>query len=161
MAGSRRPGSSTIDLKPTVWIRCGSKKCTQAVKHEVEHLNYLRTFSHGPVHVSQNAPHLATQSSALELLTADMSTAGQTSGPMVPRYEYIAYYDARRNPLTCGIELEIRMTEGDDSNSTSTQRAIIGGMIMFRGRVYGLTTAHALQFESPEREAPELSLIHI
>lgn len=51
MAGYVTGRATAVQLKPTVWIRCGGKKCRKVIRKAVDDLDYLRSFSQGPVEV--------------------------------------------------------------------------------------------------------------
>ncbi|KAH8731768.1 hypothetical protein GQ44DRAFT_721947 [Phaeosphaeriaceae sp. PMI808] len=59
MSGKVLPGHLTVLLKPTIWLRCGSKPCQKAVQIAVEDIGHILRF---PVHVTQFPPRPASGS---------------------------------------------------------------------------------------------------
>lgn len=59
MAGYVTGRATAVQLKPTVWIRCGGKKCRKVIRKAVDDLYYLRSFSQGLVEVRIRAPRPA------------------------------------------------------------------------------------------------------
>jgi hypothetical protein len=60
MVGEANDQSDSVELKPTVWIRCGSRKCKKAVAEAVDDLKYVHAFSKGRVQIHRGAPRLAS-----------------------------------------------------------------------------------------------------
>lgn len=154
MAGYQRPGSQIVCMLPSVWIKCGSKKCVKLMKQEVEHLAYLKTFSCGSVVVSQEAPRLAmqpTQTSAL----GGHTTSGAFSTFVVTEERpdvVFAHVNPQTRWTTCGIHLEVQ-GHGGQIDFVLSNRAVIGGLIEFQGSLYGLTTAHVFLEDRENNES--------
>lgn len=125
MVGESTKGSSVVQLKPTVWVRCGSKRCQAVIKAAVDDLAYLRAFSHGTVHVGIYAPRPAgreAEDSAFFGVQSDTLIVDQLCG----------------NSSACGLRLRIVSSQEPERVST------IGGFIVVNDRSYGMTTAHTL-----------------
>jgi hypothetical protein len=85
MAGEATGKSSRVTLRPTIWIRCGSKQCQKSVQQAINDLDYLPKIK---ISVQISAPRPASTSKSAWIATVK---AGSSS--------------------VCG--LEVRMTSGD------------------------------------------------
>lgn len=133
MTGEEDPGSANVQLRPTIWIKCGSRRCKNAIRQEVQHLAYLQAFSKGRVQVHLGAP-----------IYASYSHAGSGSGnPFMQLPEgfgrlVMLFPDRSSHSSACGIQLK---HISDLPGNVETTR-VIGGAISVDNMVYGLTTAH-------------------
>jgi hypothetical protein len=132
MAGELKKGSQDVHLKPTVWIRCGSKKCREKVKAAVDDLSYLRSFSRGTVQVGLHAPRAAGKDSE----ESENGSYYEQQNEMTLIVEQIS-----NSSSACGLRLQILTSNYE---KITTRFATIGGLIQVNGAVYGLTTAHSL-----------------
>lgn len=132
MAGTADNDFSTVELKPTVWIRCGSKRCQKAVAQAVEDLIYLHTFAKGRIQVHRRAPSFATG------IPENVSTDFQ----LLPAVQETPTVHLLSPSTNSAIGTKVRFTLG--WNGLVRERmSTIGGLIRVDGQVYGLTTAHA------------------
>jgi hypothetical protein len=130
MVGEADTQSQNIIMKPTVWIRCGSKKCKKAIQEAVSDLEYIQTFSRGRVRVNLRAPLPAGDSEKLAIHNVldnqDLILQLQCNGSMLN---------------SCGKKLRI-MNPADATGIAWT--STIGGLIRVDRCVYALTTAHSI-----------------
>ena len=129
MVGEVDSKTQYVTMKPTVWIRCGSKKCRKAVQKAVDDLHYLQIFSRGRVQVHLHAPWPAGDSG--------LDALGEQYGHDSLQLQLQHY------PMSsaCGAKLLISVKSGDAKQLwTST----IGGLIRVDNHVYALTTAHSI-----------------
>jgi hypothetical protein len=141
MSGQLRPGLQNVVLRPTIWIRCGSSKCREAVQRAVADLQYTRQF---PVHITQHAPRPAGWKRDFE-----EPGSSRHDGKTLP--DQLPVLDDRGQDLViqvqalssnhnsaCGLRIHIRDTNGVQYVCR------LGGLICFNDIVLGLTTAHAI-----------------
>ena len=146
MAGDARDKSGTVELKPTVWIRCGSPKCKKAVIEAVKDLSYIHLFSRGSIRVHLNAPWPAANSVG-EVLSAIEEPVSESQHRGFNRvrspFEGMAGLQVRvmlpENSSACGMRVSITSVQ----NSRIAHNCVIGGLIRVDGIVYGLTTGHS------------------
>lgn len=79
MVGEAKSPTDFVELKPTVWIRCGSRRCKKAVSEAVKDLRYLHVFSKGRVHVHRRAPRLASSPQTATTKTVQFSATATPS----------------------------------------------------------------------------------
>lgn len=60
MTGTRSGLSDVVEMKPTVLIRCGSRRCQRAVANAVKELGYLKAFSRDRIILHHRPPRLAS-----------------------------------------------------------------------------------------------------
>jgi hypothetical protein len=118
-----------LEMIPTILIRCGGKRCKKAVENAVDDLDYLKNFSQGRVVVHRQAPRFAsTTPNSRDLSLRPLSLSDE------PRSVEVAVSE---NASACGLPIRTKHL-GLDRFCT------LGGLIQVNGKVYGLTTAHAL-----------------
>jgi hypothetical protein len=158
MSGKVVHGRSTIALRPTIWIRCGSKECQKAVQKNIAHISVLQRF---PIHVTLHAPRPAgsardqvsiSRSSfrSSDIVEDEIVTIGSV-GPHVVlgtredtctisttalKIKVQPLLDNHHSP--CGLRVHLHNREGAGYACT------IGGLIRLDGTIVGLTTAHAI-----------------
>ncbi|KAK7180774.1 hypothetical protein PSPO01_13216 [Paraphaeosphaeria sporulosa] len=140
MAGYVTKKDTTVELKPTVCIRCTSKTCRKEFEKAVKDLDYLVSFCSGGVEVRLGAPHLAaTEAEALPLTAGAQKELPIQEENNINQVRMIQpWIDG---DSACGLKLKISTTVNDtDIESIST----IGGLIKVDGKIYGLTTAHGM-----------------
>lgn len=138
MVGQVDSNNRSVEMKPTVWIRCGSRRCRDAVQKAVADLHSLHTFSKGPVQVHLRSP----------ITAASWTTIARSGIPI-----------SGRNPNNVEIEvLEPSYSSACGISVRVTNRATmevrywkIGGVINLNSTYYGLSTAHAI-FDVCERD---------
>lgn len=59
MAGYAARGSDNVDMWPTVWLRCGGKKCRKEVRSAVRVLKYVQDFAARRIEIRCRAPYPA------------------------------------------------------------------------------------------------------
>ena len=128
MAGKIDVKTGKVELKPAVWIRCGSRRCQKAITQAVEDLGYLQAFSRGPVRVHRKAPRFAANSTRI---------SPQDRGPLASPSLQILFSEIGS---ACGATISFSFPNGSLSKRTST----LGGLIRVDNKIYGLTTAHAI-----------------
>ncbi|KAL1633086.1 hypothetical protein SLS56_003157 [Neofusicoccum ribis] len=153
MAGYAKENDLKVDLRPTVWLRCGSKKCRKAVRSAVQPLAYLNDFVNKRIEIRCRGPYPAafvpiepTQPGIrvvddncvihLHVETADnqqSSACGTRLLVTVCREEEIV---AQQSSTIGGmISLPTRKTTSEDSTATVPDHKSI---------LHGLTTGHGL-----------------
>jgi hypothetical protein len=132
MLGEADTITQVVHLKPTVVIRCGSKRCQKAVENSVNDLGYLKAFSKGRIRVHHGAPIPAGR---MGFSSTSKINDLHEEGPM-PLVD-IEFSDAS----TCGAR--IRFSTGSSESYRETF-ATIGGLIKVDELVYGLTAAHSM-----------------
>jgi len=143
MVGQLNGRATTVDLKPTVWITCRSRRCKKAIKVEVKRLSYIRLFSQGPVQVRIRGPRLAGEivdeggDAKLHILIPNKQSPIQAQdGSDWSRLEIIL-----NSSSACGLRLRRIFTDkGRDRSKTSS----LGGLIQVGEEIWGLTTAHGM-----------------
>jgi hypothetical protein len=135
MMGQSTRLSDQVEMIPTVLIRCGGKRCQKAVANAVDDLEYLKNFSRGRIVVHRQPPRFA-------------SNQGNDAGPSTrsihsPEGSTIVEVGVLSNLSACGLRIKTKHL-GLDRFCT------LGGLIQVNGKVYGLTTAHALVSSSDE-----------
>jgi hypothetical protein len=145
MSGEAEPKSEVVSMRPTVWIRCGSKKCRKAVQKAVNDLHYLHTFSRGPVRVCLRAPRPAGDSPDRFGFNR---TAGATDRAALD-------LQLQQGPDARGCSRRLRISRPADSVA-SFWTSTVGGLIKVDGVLYGLTTAHSI-FEALQSRAADHS----
>jgi hypothetical protein len=157
MSGRVLPGHQTVVLKPTVWIRCGSKACQKAVQRAVADLSHVKRF---PINVTLHAPRPASASTVPFGLSWDLDVSRQDEADQILSVEHTEptnggshdgvalilqdtlnvsvqpFAGARRS--ACGLKVEFSTPSGACYTST------LGGLILLNHAVMGLTTAHAV-----------------
>jgi hypothetical protein len=129
MMGKCTNPSEELEMIPTILIRCGGKRCKKAVENAVNDLDYLKNFSQGRVVVHRQAPRFASTTSNSQDLSArplspfDDSTSVEVAVP--------------ENASACGLRIRTK-------HFGLGRFCTLGGLIQVNGKVYGLTTAHAL-----------------
>ena len=133
MVGEADPKSQNVIMRPTVWIRCGSRKCRKAVQEAVNDLHYLQTFSRGRIQVRLRAPR----------------PAGDSLKPAPDRFRGILGI----HTLTLQLQnnehgrnvygRRLRITNGPNGIGNAWT-STIGGLIRVDDVVYALTTAHSI-----------------
>ena len=158
MAGDASDKSGTVQLKPTVWIRCGSPKCKKAVRQAVKDLSYIHVFSSGPVRVHLNAPWPAAittcngfdevfSSAIKEPVSETQASESQrhSFNRIPPSFEGRASLRIRimlpENSSACGMRARITSIQ---NSRLQQHNCVIGGLIRVDGIVYGLTTGHSI-----------------
>jgi hypothetical protein len=159
MSGVSHHGHLTVTLKPTIWIRCGSKPCRKAVQQVVADLSNIQRF---PVHVTLHAPRPASagkpatspprvfDSSAVdEILPMEPnpSSSRPAKNPNMPDHTplitlndlSIRVQSLVDNHLSA-CELRIQFSDPNGAKYTCT----LGGLVLLDDEVVGLTTAHAM-----------------
>lgn len=133
MVGEADPKSQNIIMRPTVWIRCGSRKCRKAVQEAVNGLHYLQTFSRGRVQVRLRAPRPAGDSArpAPDQCRENLGIHALT----------LQLQNDKRKRHVYGRRL--RITNGPDGIGNAWA-STIGGLIRVDDVVYALTTAHSI-----------------
>jgi hypothetical protein len=127
--------TNLVELRPTVIIRCASRRCQKAIDEAVKDLGYLQTFSKGRVKVHRGAPVPACSRSSHALSEESMTCCGE-----------IASFLELAAPTTlsaCGIRTRC-LEESDFPCRQNT--SIIGGFICVDNVLYGLTTGHTAVF---------------
>jgi tetratricopeptide (TPR) repeat protein len=130
MTGKKKADSASVDLQPTILIRCGSKECRKAIEKKVKKLAYLRIFSEDRIRVVLNAPRQA--SSRLQTLQDIARTSPDQNFDL-------SYHVDTPDGSACGMRLSTSV-----ANSTYSRTCTIGGLIRVGEIVYGLTTAHSV-----------------
>ncbi|ORY19122.1 hypothetical protein BCR34DRAFT_206513 [Clohesyomyces aquaticus] len=146
MTGKLRYYLNTVDLRPTIWIRCGSEMCQKKVEEATQDLDYLKPFrKKGRVQVQLKAPRLSARF---------QSVSGAISGPsatvpfgfhvsvLIP--DTVSYHV----PSACGMRIKCRSVDG----LATEQVWIVGGLIRIDSTIYGLTAAHPI-FDGITHEA--------
>lgn len=138
MTGEGQKDSSSVQLRPTIWIRCGSEKCKVAVQRAITDLSYIHAFSHGRVHIDLRAPRFATNFRSV------YEREGRLTFPPATGRLKIFLPDWGRSQISahsaCGIQLKYI----SGRNDSVERRWVIGGVIRVDGTIYGLTTAHPM-----------------
>ena len=145
MMGTSGSNTVSVDLQPTVLIRCGSKRCRKVVAGTVKHLSYLHVFSKGQVLVLQNAPRLASLSTSR--LTQDTA---RIEGDRMPQPLHLV--DSCHGSA-CGLRVAMHIAA-----SNQTRICTIGGLVRVDDIVYGLTTAHSIVPLEPHSESDTRSV---
>jgi hypothetical protein len=118
-----------LEMIPTILIRCGGKRCKKAVENAVDDLDYLKNFSHGRVVVHRQAPRFAsTTTNSQDLSPRPLSPSEDSTSVEVAVSE---------NASACGLPIRTK-------HLGLGRFCTLGGLIQVNGKVYGLTTAHAL-----------------
>lgn len=143
MMGTLVGSSDTVELKPTILIRCGSRRCQNAVENVVEDLEYLKTFSDGHIIVHRRAPKFAADQDCEDEFAYDYMPQLDIDSVITVNVAITDFKSA------CGLNLTCERTD-------SRQACTLGGLIRVDGRVYGLTTAHAL-VQVNEKECSDVS----
>ncbi|CAI6340614.1 unnamed protein product [Periconia digitata] len=124
----------SVALIPMVWIYCGSRKCRRRVVDCLQNLSYLthflEMFSMEAPRVSLEAPWPASGRIPLAL---------SESPTNLVEVSLTVYLTPHR--VTHGIPAKFTVSE---DLTTKEATCIIGGMIMVKDSLYGLTTAHPL-----------------
>jgi len=129
MMGRLDGSSATVEMKPTVLIRCGSKRCQKAVANAVEDLEYLQSFSKSQVVIQRRAPQLAS---------GERDTRSDYLAPNVLEHDVISVeVGITVIESACGLQIICRHLDAERS-------CTLGGLVRVDDRVYGLTTAHAM-----------------
>ncbi|KAF2728232.1 hypothetical protein EJ04DRAFT_569684 [Polyplosphaeria fusca] len=132
MTGTSGEHSDSVKLRPTVWIRCGSKRCKKVVKAAIEDMDYLHRF--GSVQVHLRAPILASKTGHKHLIPMDLTvTRGQVQVLMPDVFSTHGF-------SACGLKIRVQ----DHHDSKVEHQWVVGGIIRVAGVIYGLTTAHSL-----------------
>jgi len=71
MSGRIDAASNQVILSPSIWIRCGSKRCRDEIQKAVADLSYLRAFQ---VHFRLDAPRFACRSTRCSSIVARQAT---------------------------------------------------------------------------------------
>lgn len=134
MTGEPVANSTSVQLQPTIWIKCGSTKCKRAIRHKVQDLSYIQTFSAGRVQVHLGAPKYASR----------LHGGSEQGNPFMQLPEgfgrLIMYLPDYSNSYSaCGIQLK----HTPNFQGSGERVWVIGGAIAVDNIVYGLTTAHA------------------
>lgn len=167
MAGEIIDGSNTVELKPTIQIRCGSKKCQSSIREATADLSYLERFSRSPVRVHLHAPRPGASQPAsrspvngsvlssrdytyhratifLDHKVAALAKGGSPAGQADLRgfregsqFHLMSYPHSQS---ACGSKLRVRYVEG---GSFHERICTVGGLIRIDDEIYALTTAHA------------------
>ena len=66
MSGTVVKARILVALRPTIWIRCGSRLCQTAVQRAVADLDYLRQYQ---IHVTLHSPHADHKANPLSITT--------------------------------------------------------------------------------------------
>lgn len=74
MSGRNTAGSTTVHLKPTIWVRCGSKQAKKAVRAALADLSYLHAF---PLHITLEAPRFASNAFRISVSTVHQDSQFQ------------------------------------------------------------------------------------
>jgi hypothetical protein len=157
MSGTICSGRPTIVLRPTIWIRCGSKACRKAVERAMADLNHMGQF---PVYITQHAPRPAGAaqrpiklSGSTDLLPEDLPDAilpvdstPQTGSPVAEDWVQVVGNSTLRirvqpmleNDSACGLQVHLH------TSTETIYRCTIGGMVLLGDELFGLTTAHAI-----------------
>ncbi|KAF2789692.1 MFS general substrate transporter [Melanomma pulvis-pyrius CBS 109.77] len=137
MAGEVVNKSKQIQLRPTIWIRCGGKQCQKVVRQAMNDLTYFPTFT---IQVHTKAPVPASTSFS----THGASLAAMASGanPIQIHMEsggiQIQIQKYSNNSFSaCGLKIRIKSDEG-------YHMCTIGGLVKVDGKLFGLTTAHSI-----------------
>jgi hypothetical protein len=179
MAGEIIDGSNTIELKPTIRIRCGSKKCQSSVREATADLSYLERFSRGPVRVHLHAPRPGAFQPALRspmngsvlssrdytcrrvttfsdhkvaALVKGQSPAGQADLRGFREGSQFHLMSYPHSQSACGSKLRVRHIEGGNFHE---RICTVGGLIRIDDEIYALTTAHAFYAEIDALEEEE------
>ncbi|KAH7071478.1 hypothetical protein BKA63DRAFT_518018, partial [Paraphoma chrysanthemicola] len=155
MSGTIYPGRLMVALRPTVWIRCGSKECRKAVERAVADLSHMQRLH---VHITLLAPHpaglaqrrikfsgrtdLVPDDLADEILPIDVANSSD-SNHAADWTQVIgnSTLRIRVEPISgtaCGLKIHLHAANG------AAYSCILGGLVMVDDEVFGLTTAHAL-----------------
>lgn len=118
-----------VELKPTIVIRCGSKRCQRAILRAVLELDYLKAFSKNRILVHHQPPRLAG-----EKVDVALSTLNNLKGAVTAKRVWVC---RPSNSSACGLRV---MT----GSANQPQMCTLGGLIRFDGTIYGLTTAHCM-----------------
>lgn len=143
MAGEVNNGADTVELKPTIWIRCGSKKCRKSIRKATADLKYLETFAHGQIQVHLRAPRPAAfhwGPFRRSTRPAPVSSAEKDTNTTVDDRLILQIISHRYNESACGMKLKIRRVQAGGSDE---RICTVGGLVEVGGEIYGLTTAHA------------------
>lgn len=133
------PGKATeVQLSPTVWIRCGSKKCRKVIRQAVNDLNYLHSFSRGTVEVRVRGPRPAASSNNI------VPTRNPVEGRncLVNGEMKLQVQASVTGASACGLRL--RVIHGDASGMDDANILTIGGLVKVDNMIYGLSSAHGI-----------------
>ncbi|KAF2437361.1 hypothetical protein P171DRAFT_526928 [Karstenula rhodostoma CBS 690.94] len=128
----------TVQLHPTVCIRCSSKRCRKKFKEAVKDLEYL-TPRFRRVEVILETPQFATgEPESSETITHEAANT-QVRNPSVKQTQQIQSWS--HGDSACGLKLK---TTTWISNKRIEAISTIGGVVKVDGKFYGLTTAHGI-----------------
>lgn len=133
MVGKALAGSNMIEMKPTVLVRCGSKRCQKAITDAVSDLTYLKRFSGDRIMVHRRPPRLASTPLDDAGVDSDIPVE-RTDDENADRWIEVGL---TADQSACGLRMRI-------SYSGNERMCTLGGLIRVDGKIYGLTTAHAM-----------------
>jgi hypothetical protein len=143
MVGQLKGRATTVDLKPTVWITCRSRRCKKAIRVEVRCLSYIRLFSQGPVQVRIRGPRLAGEivdegdDAKLYILIPNKQSLIQAQD----RSDWSRLEIIPNSLSACGLRLKRIFT---DKGRNRSKISSFGGLIQVGEEIWGLTTAHGM-----------------
>jgi hypothetical protein len=141
-----------IALRPTIWIRCGSKDCQAKIQDAVDHLSFLIGF---PIYVTQHAPRPAGVAPRSIKLTGgtDLLPDDESDSSQPDEINREGYYPQKvgnsslnirvqslleNHDSACGLQVHLQTPNG------SSYICTLGGLILLNNTIFGLTTAHAI-----------------
>lgn len=163
MSGKSEREADLVELAPSIWIRCGSKKCREQIRAAVADLDYLSSYA---VYVRLDAPKYAFAylgNRKRKIQAAHLTLSGSTERQRTELSMHIPRRakDDESDLSTCGYRATFRSHAGGDLKTTT---CTIGGVLCINGNLYALTTAHSLfdtldtSQELPKYHASERSL---
>lgn len=136
VASSATCPKDPIALKPTVWIHCGSKKCKKKVLATIRNLAYLNhfldRFCMEPPYVSLQAPWPAA---------GEHPSDAQLVGEKFPKISFAVQCPASGWTTVCGAKARFTIQTSDGIMECYST---LGGMVIVKNSVFGLTSAHAI-----------------
>jgi len=160
MSGSHVSGRPNVELRPTIWIRCGSKTCRKAVQEAVEKLSHAHSFPflvtvpasrpaafsqerlrfHGGTDLLPEEPVTGDEITTIDATSSTMSTGMEDWTHTVGNstFEFKVQSISRGRSLTCGLQAYLCTSNGSAYTFT------VGGWLLLDGVLLGLTTAHAI-----------------
>lgn len=134
MSGEASSRSTSVHMIPTIWIRCGSKKCKRAVSRAVSDLGYMRNLNTFQTQIRVRAPKPAAFNKAVRLGASNDAFVGS------PQTLNCKLEVQKAAPMTSACGLKLRVQSEDCTDRICT----IGGLVRLDDEIYGLTTGHTL-----------------
>lgn len=143
-SGGKIVGNSSVELIPTLWIRCGSKECQKAVASAAQDLSYLRRYT---IRVTTHSPRPASSGARQNRLSDHIVDATGDEILPIDSPETLTWWRSFRVEVqafhlndfsACGLKMRFINSTGEKYNCT------LGGLVQVNGEIFGLTTAHAM-----------------